>query len=107
MLYIWRRIFRADLVIEAIVENMEVKQQLFDKVNKAAKKECIFVSNTSSLSITEIGSKLAPDRRKRSFVPRHVNSRCIDRPALLVIGSAGCISLIVSTQYSGSGLHPG
>jgi len=55
----------ADLVIEAIVENMDIKRQLFDKVEKAAKKECILVSNTSSLSISEICSKLTADGRKR------------------------------------------
>lgn len=60
-----RRLFRADLVIEAIVEDLDAKQQLFDQLYKAAAKECIFVSNTGSLSIGEVGSRLAPNRRKR------------------------------------------
>jgi len=46
----------ADLVIEAIPENMEIKHTLFKKLDEAAPPSCIFTSNTSSLSITEIGS---------------------------------------------------
>jgi len=46
----------ADLVIEAIPENMDLKHTLFKKLDEAAPPSCIFTSNTSSLSITEIGS---------------------------------------------------
>ncbi|KAF8322627.1 hypothetical protein DL93DRAFT_1035172 [Clavulina sp. PMI_390] len=60
----------ADLVIEAIVENLDVKQKLFASLDVAAKPTCIFVSNTSSLSITEIGSKL-PDARRLRFGGLH------------------------------------
>ncbi|XP_048385205.1 hydroxyacyl-coenzyme A dehydrogenase, mitochondrial [Stegostoma tigrinum] len=45
-----------DLVIEAIVENIKVKQELFEKLDKAAPVKTIFVSNTSSLPITEIAN---------------------------------------------------
>lgn len=43
-----------DLVIEAIFENLEVKQELFGKLNGICKPETIFASNTSTLSITQI-----------------------------------------------------
>lgn len=46
----------ADIVIEAIFEDMEVKKQLFKKLEGLCSKEAILVSNTSALSITEIGS---------------------------------------------------
>lgn len=46
----------ADLVIEAIVENMEVKHKLFKSLDEVAPAKTIFVSNTSSFSITEISS---------------------------------------------------
>uniref|UniRef100_A0A182N3R1 3-hydroxyacyl-CoA dehydrogenase n=1 Tax=Anopheles dirus TaxID=7168 RepID=A0A182N3R1_9DIPT len=46
----------ADLVVEAIVERMEVKHALFGKLDTAAPAHTIFASNTSSLSIAEIGS---------------------------------------------------
>uniref|UniRef100_A0A1B0C9M7 3-hydroxyacyl-CoA dehydrogenase n=1 Tax=Lutzomyia longipalpis TaxID=7200 RepID=A0A1B0C9M7_LUTLO len=45
-----------DLVIEAIVENMKVKHDLFAKIDSVAPQHTIFASNTSSLSITEIAS---------------------------------------------------
>ena len=47
-----------DLIVEAAFENMEVKQTTFAELDKIAKESCIFASNTSSLSITEIGAKL-------------------------------------------------
>jgi len=47
---------KSDLVVEAIVENLEVKQKLFASLDKAAPQHTIFVSNTSSLSIADIGS---------------------------------------------------
>lgn len=45
-----------DLVIEAIVENMKVKHQLFTAIDKVAPEHTIFTSNTSSLPITQIAS---------------------------------------------------
>ena len=47
-----------DLIVEAAFENMEVKKTTFAELDKIAKPECIFASNTSSLSITEIGNGL-------------------------------------------------
>jgi len=47
---------KTDLVIEAIVENLEKKQQLFAVLDKAAPKTAIFTSNTSSLPIGAIAS---------------------------------------------------
>ena len=46
----------ADLVIEAVFENLEVKQELFGKLNAICPAHTIFASNTSTLSITEIAS---------------------------------------------------
>ena len=47
-----------DLIVEAAFENMEVKKTTFKELDEIAKPECIFASNTSSLSITEIGNGL-------------------------------------------------
>ncbi|EOU1652295.1 3-hydroxybutyryl-CoA dehydrogenase [Clostridium perfringens] len=52
-----------DLVIEAAVENMEIKKQIFAELDKICKEETILASNTSSLSITEVASATnRPDR---------------------------------------------
>jgi 3-hydroxyacyl-CoA dehydrogenase len=44
-----------DLVIEAVFENMDVKKKLFRELDSIAKPHTILASNTSSLSITELG----------------------------------------------------
>ena len=46
----------ADMVIEAIIEIMEIKKQVYKDLDIICKKETIFASNTSSLSITEMAS---------------------------------------------------
>ncbi len=53
----------ADLVIEAVLEDMELKHNVFKTLDTICKKEAILASNTSSLSITEIASATQrPDR---------------------------------------------
>lgn len=46
----------ADLVIEAVFENMEVKKEIFAKLDKLARPGVVLASNTSTLSIDEIAS---------------------------------------------------
>jgi 3-hydroxybutyryl-CoA dehydrogenase len=45
-----------DLIIEAAIEVMEIKKSIFKELNEICKPECILASNTSALSITEIGA---------------------------------------------------
>ena len=47
-----------DLVIEAAIENMAIKKQTFTELAAICKPECIFATNTSSLSITELSKGL-------------------------------------------------
>ncbi|KAJ1881291.1 hypothetical protein H4R99_006315 [Coemansia sp. RSA 1722] len=54
----------ADLVIEAIVENIAVKQRLFGDIAADAPGECILASNTSSLPIGKIAEQLDVGRRQ-------------------------------------------
>lgn len=44
----------ADLVVEAVIENMDLKKDLYKKLGDICKPEAVFASNTSSLSITEM-----------------------------------------------------
>ena len=48
----------SDLVDEAAIENMEIKKQTFKELGAICKADCVFATNTSSLSITEIGAGL-------------------------------------------------
>ncbi|WP_050468039.1 3-hydroxyacyl-CoA dehydrogenase [Herbaspirillum chlorophenolicum] len=53
----------ASLVVEAIVENLDAKRQLFSSLETIVSDACILASNTSSISITSIGAALrAPQR---------------------------------------------
>ncbi len=47
-----------DLIVEAALEVMEIKQQTFKELQEIVKADCIFATNTSSLSVTEIGKGL-------------------------------------------------
>ncbi|KAJ2945378.1 hypothetical protein O0L34_g180 [Tuta absoluta] len=58
----------ADLVVEAIVENLDVKHKLFKQLDSAAPAHAILASNTSSLSINEISSVV---KRKDKFGGLH------------------------------------
>ena len=48
-----------DLIVEAAFENIEVKKTTFSELDKICKADCVFASNTSSLSITEIGNGIS------------------------------------------------
>jgi 3-hydroxybutyryl-CoA dehydrogenase len=58
----------ADLVIEAIFENLDIKHETFKKIEKYAKPEAILASNTSALPITEIASVTG---RGKTFIGLH------------------------------------
>ncbi|NNV06235.1 3-hydroxyacyl-CoA dehydrogenase family protein [Geobacillus sp. C56-T2] len=47
---------QADVIIEAVIENMEVKKEVFSQLDNIAAKHAILATNTSSMSITEIAS---------------------------------------------------
>lgn len=57
-----------DLVIEAVFERMDVKKKVFAEIDKIAKPEAIFATNTSALSITEMASAT---NRKDRFIGTH------------------------------------
>ena len=57
----------ADFVIEAVFEDLAVKQQVFAELEEHVSAECVLATNTSSLSITEMASKLAHPERVVGF----------------------------------------
>ncbi|MGA1792815.1 MAG: 3-hydroxyacyl-CoA dehydrogenase family protein [Thermoplasmatota archaeon] len=58
----------ADLIIEAIVENLEIKKQLFSKLDGICKPETVFASNTSTIPITDLASAT---KRPGQFIGMH------------------------------------
>ena len=53
----------ADLVIEAVFEEMKIKKQVFAEVEAVVSPECVLATNTSSLSVTEMAADLAHPQR--------------------------------------------
>ena len=65
----------ADIVIEAVVEDLAIKQRLFVDVERAAPLDALLASNTSSLSIADISSVMSQPARlvgMHFFNPVHI-----------------------------------
>ena len=56
-----KRVKECDLAIEAIIEDFDAKSALFEKLDKLCPEGTIFVTNTSSLSITELAARTSRD----------------------------------------------
>lgn len=59
-----------DIIIEAIIENLEEKRSTYRQLDAICKPDTIFASNTSSLSITEMMTATSPERQQR-FIGLH------------------------------------
>ncbi|HVF86284.1 MAG TPA: 3-hydroxyacyl-CoA dehydrogenase family protein [Pyrinomonadaceae bacterium] len=59
-----------DIIIEAIIENLDTKRDTYRQLDALCKPETIFASNTSSLSITEMMTSTSAERQKR-FIGLH------------------------------------
>jgi 3-hydroxybutyryl-CoA dehydrogenase len=57
-----------DIIVEAIIENIEAKKAMFSKLDAVVKKDAIFATNTSSISVTEV---MATTKRPDRFVGLH------------------------------------
>jgi 3-hydroxybutyryl-CoA dehydrogenase len=54
---------QVDLVIEAVVEKLEIKQKIFSEIEKINERSCILTTNTSSIPVTQIAASLKyPER---------------------------------------------
>lgn len=58
----------ADYVIEAVPENIELKQKIFKEIDTYCKENTIFASNTSSLALNEMMKVVSEERKKRMMV---------------------------------------
>ncbi|HEY4594098.1 MAG TPA: 3-hydroxyacyl-CoA dehydrogenase NAD-binding domain-containing protein, partial [Thermoanaerobaculia bacterium] len=88
---------RADLVIEAIVENMGVKQDVFAEMAKHVPEGAVLASNTSSLSIAGIGAK-TPHRER--VVGMHFFNPVHRMPLVEVIAPEGSDPAAVNTVFA-------
>ena len=74
----------ADLIIEAVIEDMKLKKALFQRLAGICKKETILTSNTSTLSITEIAS--ATDRPEKVAGMHFFNPVQLMKPIEIIRG---------------------
>ena len=60
----------SDLVVEAVFENEDVKGEIFSQLDTIVATDCVFASNTSSISITALASKVS-EKRRECFIGTH------------------------------------
>lgn len=75
----------ADFVIEAIPERLELKQELFARLDRLCPAHTVFASNTSSLPLGEMTAGLPPERRARAMICHWYNP-----PHLIPIAELSC-----------------
>jgi 3-hydroxyacyl-CoA dehydrogenase len=90
---------QADIIVEAVFENMDVKKAVFREVDKIAKPDCILASNTSSLDIDEIASMTG---RPHMVIGNHFFSPAnVMRLLEVVRGKATSIEVIATSMALG------
>jgi len=87
----------ADLVIEAVFEEMSVKKQVFAEVEAVVSQTCVLATNTSSLSISEMASGLAHPERVVGF---HFFNPVAVMPLLEIIPGAVTDDATLATAFA-------
>ncbi len=87
---------KADLIIEAVVEKLEVKLSIFRKLEEINTEHCILASNTSSIPITQIGAGLS---RPQNFVGMHFFNPAHIMKLVEVISGAATDEHVAKTIY--------
>lgn len=85
-----------DFVIEAVFEEMPIKQQVFAEAEEVITDQCILATNTSSLSITEMASKLKHPERVVGF---HFFNPVAIMPLLEIIPGEKTNDLALATAF--------
>ncbi|MFI6732995.1 3-hydroxyacyl-CoA dehydrogenase NAD-binding domain-containing protein [Nonomuraea sp. NPDC050451] len=87
----------ADFVIEAVFEDMAVKKQVFAEVEAVVSAECVLATNTSSLSLTEMGAGLAHPERLVGF---HFFNPVAVMPLLEIVRGAATDDATLATAFA-------
>jgi 3-hydroxybutyryl-CoA dehydrogenase len=85
-----------DIVIEAIIENVEEKKKMYASLEGIVKKDAIFASNTSSISITEL---LTSTRRPERFIGLHFFNPVPLMKLVEVVRTIATASEVYDTAY--------
>lgn len=87
----------ADFVIEAVFEDLAVKKQVFAEVEAVVPAECVLATNTSSLSLTEMGAGLEHPERLVGF---HFFNPVAVMPLLEIIRGAATDDATLATAFA-------
>ena len=87
----------ADLVIEAVFEEMSVKQQVFAEVEAVVSAECVLATNTSSLSVSEMAAKLKHPERVVGF---HFFNPLAVLPLLEIVRASATDDATLATAFA-------
>lgn len=90
----------ADWIIEAVFEELKVKQDVFARVESVASKTAVFATNTSSLSVNEIGSKLRNPERLVGF---HFFNPVAVMPLIEVVNAPQTSDIALATAMAVAG----
>ncbi|WP_308490902.1 3-hydroxyacyl-CoA dehydrogenase NAD-binding domain-containing protein [Microbacterium terrisoli] len=85
-----------DFVIEAVFEEVGVKQQVFEEIEQIIAEDAILATNTSSLSVAEIGSKLAHPERLVGF---HFFNPVAVMPLIEIVKTSQTSDAALSTAF--------
>jgi 3-hydroxyacyl-CoA dehydrogenase len=93
----WTDFSDCDFVIEAVFEEMEVKQQVFAEAEEVVSSNCILATNTSSLSITAMASKL---RHPERIVGLHFFNPVAVLPLVEIIPGGKTNEITLATTFA-------
>lgn len=89
----------ADLVIEAIVENIDIKVSVFQNLDQHFSDQTIFATNTSSIPVDAMAKELSPERRERFLGLHFFNPAPIMKLVEVVRGHFSSPELISSLSH--------
>jgi len=94
----WNGFRRTDLIVEAVFEDLKLKQDLLRKCEEVTAESCIFASNTSSLPITQIA---AASKRPENVLGMHFFSPVHKMPLLEIIvhGKTGDQATVTAVDF--------